>query len=168
MAAPNGPNQLARRVIDDLMDFSGETSADGYMVFFKQHQISNLRSFINRMHEEAATARNEIAQLNALIAEFEALGDQQHVVDKFMDAVKVTPDMLLVTVNELKRRGIDYIIAPHEADAQFAFLSKQGKFDVVIADDAEMVPYGCKRVKFLNVYGFLLIFYRVNCKNHTN
>lgn len=25
MAAPNGPNQLARRVIDDLIDFSGET-----------------------------------------------------------------------------------------------------------------------------------------------
>ena len=70
MVAPNRPNQLSRRVIDDLIDFSGETSADGYMLFFKQQQISNLRSFINRMHEEAATSRNEIAQLNALIAEF--------------------------------------------------------------------------------------------------
>lgn len=79
MAAPNGPNQLARRVIDDLIDFSGETEVDKYMVFFKQQQISNLRGFINRLHEEAATARNEIAQITALIADMEALRHEDDV-----------------------------------------------------------------------------------------
>ena len=79
MAAPNGPSQLARRVIDDHIDFSGETEVDKYMVFFKQQQISNLRGFINRLHEEAATARNEIAQITALIAEMEALRHKDEV-----------------------------------------------------------------------------------------
>lgn len=84
MAASNGPNQISRRVIDDLIAFSGETEADGYMSFFKQQQISNLRCFINRMHEEAATVRNEIAQITALIAEMEALRDEEyydHLID---------------------------------------------------------------------------------------
>lgn len=84
MADPNHGNQIVRRVTDDLQDFSGETEMDGYMSFFKQQQISNLRGFINRMHEEAATARNEIAQLNALIAEMEAIGGDDaydHLID---------------------------------------------------------------------------------------
>jgi hypothetical protein len=78
MAAPNGPNQLARRVIDDLIAFSGETEVDGYMRFFKQQQISNLRGYINRMREEATTARNEIAQLTAIIDDMVALGAEEH------------------------------------------------------------------------------------------
>ncbi|PWA91331.1 hypothetical protein CTI12_AA090200 [Artemisia annua] len=77
MAAPNGPNQLATRVIDELIAFSGETEVDGYMSFFKQQQISNLRGFI-RMHKEATTARNEIGQITALIAEMEAIGAEEH------------------------------------------------------------------------------------------
>ncbi|GKA22241.1 hypothetical protein Tco_0708203 [Tanacetum coccineum] len=69
MAAPGGNNQVARRVIDDLIEFSGETSVDGYMSFFKSQQIAETRSFINRMHDEVNTARNLFGQLTALIAE---------------------------------------------------------------------------------------------------
>lgn len=76
MAAPSRPNQVARRVIDDLVEFSGETSVDGYMSFFKGQQISSIRGFINRMREEVTTLKNEIGQLNALIAELEALGEE--------------------------------------------------------------------------------------------
>nr|GEV47729.1 hypothetical protein [Tanacetum cinerariifolium] len=35
MAAPGGANQIARRDINDLIEFSGETFVDGYMSFFK-------------------------------------------------------------------------------------------------------------------------------------
>ncbi|GJZ65028.1 hypothetical protein Tco_0621724 [Tanacetum coccineum] len=59
MAAPGGANQIARHVIDDLIEFSGETSAN--------------------------TARNLVGQLNALIAEMEALEDQGEVFDTLMD-----------------------------------------------------------------------------------
>ncbi|GJZ84149.1 hypothetical protein Tco_0649488 [Tanacetum coccineum] len=52
MAAPGAGNQVARRVIDDVVAFSGETSV-----------------------QEAQTARNMIGQLNALIAKMEALDD---------------------------------------------------------------------------------------------
>ncbi|GJU07638.1 hypothetical protein Tco_1124068 [Tanacetum coccineum] len=85
MAAPGGANQIARRVIDDLIEFSGETSVDGYMSFFKSQQIAESRGFINRMREEANTVRNLVGQLNALIAEMEALEDQGELFDTLMD-----------------------------------------------------------------------------------
>ncbi|GKC89768.1 hypothetical protein Tco_1150417 [Tanacetum coccineum] len=69
MASLGGANQIARRVIDDLIEFSGETSVDGYMSFFKSRQIAKSRGFINRMLEEANTVRNLVGQLNALISE---------------------------------------------------------------------------------------------------
>ncbi|GJZ49320.1 hypothetical protein Tco_0603510 [Tanacetum coccineum] len=52
-----------------------ETSVDGYMSFFKSQQIVESHGFINRLREEANTARNLVRQLNALIAEMEALED---------------------------------------------------------------------------------------------
>ncbi|GJS67126.1 hypothetical protein Tco_0681690 [Tanacetum coccineum] len=62
MAAPGARNQTARRVIDDLVDFSGETSVQGYMKFFKAQQLAKTYRFLNRMHEEAQTVRNLIAR----------------------------------------------------------------------------------------------------------
>ncbi|GKD97827.1 hypothetical protein Tco_1381724 [Tanacetum coccineum] len=84
MAAPGAGNQVARRVIDDLVDLSGETSVQGYMKFFMGQQIAETRHFVNRMREEAQTLRNLIARLNALIAEMEALEDQGEVYDTLM------------------------------------------------------------------------------------
>ncbi|GJU88787.1 hypothetical protein Tco_1301210 [Tanacetum coccineum] len=82
MAAPGGANQITRRVINDLIKFSEETSVDGYMSFFKSQQITKSHGFINRMREEANTARNFIGDdreavwtklqgLNELIAQAE-------------------------------------------------------------------------------------------------
>ncbi|GJW48646.1 hypothetical protein Tco_0080292 [Tanacetum coccineum] len=85
MATPGGANQIARHVIDDLIEFSEETSVDGYMSFFKSQQIAESRGFISRMHEEANTARNLVGQLNALIAEMEALEYQGEVFNTLMD-----------------------------------------------------------------------------------
>ncbi|GKC42816.1 hypothetical protein Tco_1060538, partial [Tanacetum coccineum] len=81
MAAPGGANQIARHVIDDLIEFSEETFVDGYMSFFKSQQIAKSRGFINRMREEANTARNLVGRLNALIAEMEALEDHGELFD---------------------------------------------------------------------------------------
>ncbi|GJX54729.1 hypothetical protein Tco_0283098 [Tanacetum coccineum] len=85
MAAPGGANQIFRRVIDDLIKFSRETSIDGYMSFFKSQQIFESHGFINRLHKKANIARNLVRQLNALIAKMEALEDQGELFDTLMD-----------------------------------------------------------------------------------
>ncbi|GKD99737.1 hypothetical protein Tco_1387721 [Tanacetum coccineum] len=85
MAAPEGANQIARRVIHDLIEFNGETFVDGYMSSLKSQQITESRGFINRIREEANTARNLVRQLNALVADMEALKDQGSVGDVELD-----------------------------------------------------------------------------------
>ncbi|GKE55484.1 hypothetical protein Tco_1494669 [Tanacetum coccineum] len=43
MAAPGPSNQLARRAIDELMEFSRETQVPKYMKFFIEQQIAETR-----------------------------------------------------------------------------------------------------------------------------
>nr|GEY37369.1 hypothetical protein [Tanacetum cinerariifolium] len=69
MAAPGPSNVVARRVVDDLIDFSGETVVSKFMKFFFVQQVADIRRFVNRMREEAQTARNCIAQLTDDIRE---------------------------------------------------------------------------------------------------
>jgi 5'-3' exonuclease len=38
-------------------------------------------------------------------------------------------------------------VAPYEADAQLAYLCREGYVDAVIAEDSDTVPYGCKEVR---------------------
>nr|GEX52725.1 hypothetical protein [Tanacetum cinerariifolium] len=75
---------LARRVIHDLLDFSGETFVAKSMKFFFLQQIAENRRFLNHMHNEAQIARSSIAQLTALIANLEAMGDADEVFDTLM------------------------------------------------------------------------------------
>lgn len=70
--------------------------------------------------------------------ESEAVGDLSGALEYFKNATKVTPHMLLVILNELKRRRTDFLVAPYEADAQLAFLCKLEKFDAIISDDADI------------------------------
>jgi len=37
-------------------------------------------------------------------------------------------------------------VAPYEADAQLAYLQKEGLVDLVITEDSDMLVFGCKRV----------------------
>ena len=41
-----------------------------------------------------------------------------------------------------------YLVAPYEADAQLAYLSVKGVVDVVLSEDSDTIPYGCRRVRF--------------------
>ncbi|GKD03237.1 hypothetical protein Tco_1178211 [Tanacetum coccineum] len=80
MAAPGGGNQIARRVIDDLIEFSRETSMDGYMSFFKSQQIAESRALEDQgelfdtlmdLRDDREGANAKLHGLNALIAQAE-------------------------------------------------------------------------------------------------
>ncbi|GJR22876.1 hypothetical protein Tco_0971403 [Tanacetum coccineum] len=84
MAGTIPSNLVVRRAIDDLADFSGETVVLKYIKFFIAQQIVEGRHFVNLMRDKAQTARNCIAQLNAIIAEMEAIEDQDEVYDSLI------------------------------------------------------------------------------------
>ncbi|GJV38650.1 reverse transcriptase domain-containing protein [Tanacetum coccineum] len=86
MAAHGGRNNLvARRVIDDLIDISGERSPLKYLKIFIEQQITDHRRVIARMRDEIRTSMNLISQLNALITELEASSDYEEVFDLVME-----------------------------------------------------------------------------------
>ncbi|GJU92947.1 hypothetical protein Tco_1317703 [Tanacetum coccineum] len=97
MAAPGPSNQLARRVIDEIIEFSEETQVQKYMKFFIEQQISETGCFINAMREQAHSSRNRLAQLNVMISEMEAMNDP----GEFYDALFCLRDDKRVEYNTL-------------------------------------------------------------------
>lgn len=45
-----------------------------------------------------------------------------------------------------RARGVDCVVAPYEADAQLAFLTKSGLAQAVITEDSDLLAFGCKKV----------------------
>nr|GEX16355.1 hypothetical protein [Tanacetum cinerariifolium] len=76
-------NQLQRRAIDELMEFSGEIQVLKYMKFFIEQQIAETKRFINVMREKAHSSTNRLAQLNAMILEMKVMND----LEEFYDAL---------------------------------------------------------------------------------
>ena len=48
----------------------------------------------------------------------------------------------------LQQEGIEAVMAPYEADAQLAHLSKLGMVDLVMTEDSDLLAYGCTRTLF--------------------
>lgn len=48
----------------------------------------------------------------------------------------------------LRKKSIDYVVAPFEADAELAFLCKNNHIDAVVAEDSDLLAFGCSQVKF--------------------
>lgn len=44
--------------------------------------------------------------------------------------------------------GVQYVVAPYEADAQLGFLARNGHVDAVITEDSDIMLFGCSRVVF--------------------
>nr|GEW36556.1 hypothetical protein [Tanacetum cinerariifolium] len=86
MAGEGVQNMITRRVTDDLIVFSGETSPSRYTKFLLEQKIAESCRFVERMRSEVATSRDFIAQLNAVMAEFEAMENQEEVHDSWLAA----------------------------------------------------------------------------------
>ena len=57
-------------------------------------------------------------------------GDAATAHSHFSRAVDVTPAMALRFIRILQRRGVAYVVAPYEADAQLAYMSRAGIIQV--------------------------------------
>lgn len=66
----------------------------------------------------------------------------------YAKSVDVTPHMAYDVACALKPLGVNVVVAPYEADAQLAYLSRNGLVDVVISEDSDLLVYGCKRVLY--------------------
>ena len=75
---------------------------------------------------------------------------------KLVDSIDISPDIANRLILELKKRGIDYIVAPYEADAQLAYLSRTGIADVIITEDSDLAAFGSKRMLYKLDFGTMV------------
>lgn len=59
-------------------------------------------------------------------------------------AIDVTPEMARQFIEELKKAGIQYVVAPYEADAQLVYLERQGIISAILSDDSDLLVFGAK------------------------
>lgn len=63
---------------------------------------------------------------------------------EFQKAVDVTPEMARLLIDELKQNGVQYIVAPYEADAQLVYLERKGIIDGILSEDSDLLVFGAK------------------------
>lgn len=73
-------------------------------------------------------------------------GDESGSNSAFARAVSVTNEMVMKLIGVLRRMDITFYVAPYEADAQLAYMSRHKVIDAVISEDSDCIPYGCKTV----------------------
>ena len=88
----------------------------------------------------------------------------------FKKSVEVTPQMAYnVIVECCEERGIDFIVAPYEADAQLAWLMKTNKADAILTEDSDLICFNCHTIIYkLQKDGRCHIFKQTNLFKQQN
>jgi exonuclease-1 len=76
--------------------------------------------------------------------EFLNAGKTSQAYLEFQKSVDVTPEMARQLIDELKKTGVQYIVAPYEADAQMVYLERKGIIDGILSEDSDLLVFGAK------------------------
>ena len=90
---------------------------------------------------ERAKKRDESRKLGL---ELHRLGKPSQAHLELQKAVDVTPEMARELIEELKKLGVQYVVAPYEADAQLAYLERKGVIQGIISEDSDLLVFGAK------------------------
>lgn len=56
---------------------------------------------------------------------------------------ELTNEYIYIFLDFLEYKGVEFIVAPYEADSQLAYLYKIGYVDCIFTEDSDLVAYGC-------------------------
>lgn len=76
--------------------------------------------------------------------ELHKLGKTSQAHLELQKAVDVTPQMARQLIEELKQMGVQYVVAPYEADAQLAYLERKGIIHGILSEDSDLLVFGAK------------------------
>jgi exonuclease 1 len=99
--------------------------------------------------ESTGEARQVKREHNKALAEEAMLeGDRYRAHQLYQRSVGVSSAMIGELITVLKKAGVEFLVAPYEADSQLAFLNKRGYIDAVITEDSDSLVFGCRKVLF--------------------
>ncbi|KAK0517261.1 hypothetical protein JMJ35_000416 [Cladonia borealis] len=107
-----------------------------YIVFDGDYLPSKAATEVERAkrREESKRKGLELYRLNK--------PSQAHL--ELQKAVDVTPEMARQLIDELKKIGVEYVVAPYEADAQLVYLERQGIIQGMLSEDSDLLVFGAK------------------------
>nr|GEV34506.1 hypothetical protein [Tanacetum cinerariifolium] len=145
MAGEGPANMIARRVTDDIISFSGETAPLKFMKFFLIEKVAESRRFVNRMRDEATTARDSVAQLSGkLLALNEVIVDALDEI--FVDAL-----------DEIKTQAnnVEILDGTGDDDAKRGEEGKLLALNEVIVDALDEIKTQANNVEILDGTGMM-------------
>lgn len=92
--------------------------------------------------EKDRAARRRESRKNGL--EMLRLGKASQAHLELQKSIDVTPVMARQLIEELKKLGVAYVVAPYEADSQMAFLEQRGTIDAILSEDSDLLVFGAK------------------------
>ncbi|XP_013111939.2 exonuclease 1 [Stomoxys calcitrans] len=133
-----------------------------FVEMLKRHKIKVIMVFDGRhlpAKAETERKRREARQESKKLAkEYLRQNDIEKARSHMRRAVDVTHEMALRLIKACRERNVDCIVAPYEADAQMAWLNKQGLAEYIITEDSDLTLFGALRVLFkLDLQGNALL-----------
>ena len=112
------------------------------------------------------TRRKKRARAEAEAKELLRAGPYDQAQAAYLKAVNITPEHAYQLIQALRRKRVRYVVAPYEADAQIAHLARTGVVQLVLAEDSDMLAFGCPRVLTkLNAQGHGRLLERANLQH---
>ncbi|KAI4175825.1 MAG: hypothetical protein LQ343_001438 [Gyalolechia ehrenbergii] len=109
-----------------------------YLVFDGDYLPSKAATEVERRKKREESRR--------LGLELYRMGKVSQAQQELQKAVDVTPEMARQLIEELKEIGVQYVVAPYEADAQLAYLEKKGVVQGILSEDSDLLVFGAKRL----------------------
>ncbi|PMD42484.1 hypothetical protein L207DRAFT_581143 [Hyaloscypha variabilis F] len=109
-----------------------------YIIFDGDYLPSKAATEADRAKRREESKKAGMELLNA--------GKTSQAYLEFQKAVDVTPEMARQLIDELKKVGVQYIVAPYEADAQMVYLERKGIIDGILSEDSDLLVFGAKRL----------------------
>jgi len=107
-----------------------------YIIFDGDYLPSKAATEADRAKRRQESKKAGLELLNA--------GKTSQAYLEFQKAVDVTPEMACQMIEELKQSGVQYIVAPYEADAQMVYLERKGIIDGILSEDSDLLVFGAK------------------------
>ncbi len=75
-------------------------------------------------------------------------GNRTEALAAYRKTVAVSHEMCQLLIRQLQKRNVAFFVAPYEADAQIAFLVREGYAAAAVTEDSDLLAYECPQVLF--------------------
>lgn len=111
------------------------------VVVFDGKALPQKSNTSNKRHKDRVEAKKKAMVL-------EDAGYPELAYPFYQKAVEITSATVYSWIKQLKSKGIEYIVAPYEADAELAYLCRTKYVDMVLTEDSDLLAYQTPHVLF--------------------